>query len=79
MPANRSPGPDGYTLEFFRAAWGVVCEQMIGVVQKFFVTGKLLRDINATLFTLVPKCQQPNMVTDIRLISCCNTIYKRVA
>ncbi|KAL0406576.1 UNVERIFIED_CONTAM: hypothetical protein Slati_3971500 [Sesamum latifolium] len=42
----------------------------------FFTMGKLLKQVNATLLTLIPKVAAPSSVGDYRLISCCNVLYK---
>lgn len=79
LPLNKAPGPDGYTVEFYRAAYKVVAYQVITAIQEFFTTGRLLKKINATANILVPKCPHPSKVTDFRPISCCNTIYKLIS
>ncbi|XP_074305630.1 uncharacterized protein LOC141640850 [Silene latifolia] len=55
IPDIKSPGPDGYTSKFFKDAWGVIGGDVITAVQDFFTHKKLLRKINATTLTLVPK------------------------
>ncbi|KAL0446005.1 UNVERIFIED_CONTAM: LINE-1 reverse transcriptase [Sesamum latifolium] len=37
---------------------------------------RLLKQVNATLLTLIPKVRSPNLVADFRPISCCNVLYK---
>ncbi|KAL2240951.1 UNVERIFIED_CONTAM: hypothetical protein Sindi_0736300 [Sesamum indicum] len=48
-------------------------------VLDFFSTGRLLKQINNTLLTLIPKVHSPMSVADFRLISCCNVLYKILA
>ncbi|KAL0297680.1 UNVERIFIED_CONTAM: LINE-1 reverse transcriptase [Sesamum radiatum] len=73
---DSAPGPDGYTAGFFKASWPVVGKEISEAVSEFFRTGKLLKQVNATLLVLIPKVQMPSQVSDFRPISCCNVIYK---
>ncbi|KAL0451197.1 UNVERIFIED_CONTAM: Retrovirus-related Pol polyprotein from type-2 retrotransposable element R2DM [Sesamum latifolium] len=61
---------------FFKAAWPIIGDEVTKAVQDFFASGKLLRQINATLITLIPKVASPAVVGEFRPISCCNVIYK---
>ena len=76
MPANKAPGPDGYPAEFYRAAWPIIVSDFITAVQSFFLYGFLLKGVNATILTLVPKIQGAETMKDFRPISCCNILYK---
>ncbi|KAL0292813.1 UNVERIFIED_CONTAM: Retrovirus-related Pol polyprotein from type-2 retrotransposable element R2DM [Sesamum radiatum] len=73
-----APGPDGYTSLFYKAAWPVIGRDVCEAVKEFFVSGRLLKQINATTLTLIPKVQMPSQVSDYRPISCCNVIYKAI-
>ncbi|XP_010431231.1 PREDICTED: uncharacterized protein LOC104715533 [Camelina sativa] len=55
MPTNKTPGPDGFTGEFYRAAWDILGNDIIEAVQEFFRSGKLLKQLNATALSLIPK------------------------
>ncbi|XP_013658199.2 uncharacterized protein LOC106362919 [Brassica napus] len=55
MPLNKSPGPDGYSVEFLRASWDIVREDITCAVKEFFRNGKLLKDMNITAIALIPK------------------------
>jgi hypothetical protein len=76
MPSNKAPGPDGYTAEFFKASWPIVGEEVMDAIKGFFTSGKLLKEVNATILTLVPKKANPSAMGDFRPIACCNVIYK---
>ncbi|KAL0286161.1 UNVERIFIED_CONTAM: hypothetical protein Sradi_7155500 [Sesamum radiatum] len=72
----KAPGPDGYSSGFFKAAWPIVGEEVTRAVLEFFQTGRLLKQVNATLISLIPKVANPTTVTEFRPISCCNVLYK---
>ncbi|KAL0283664.1 UNVERIFIED_CONTAM: Retrovirus-related Pol polyprotein from type-2 retrotransposable element R2DM [Sesamum radiatum] len=73
---DKAPGPDGFSSGFFKAAWPVVGEEVSKAIRDFFKTGRLLKQLNATLLTLIPKVRNPQSVAEFRPISCCNVIYK---
>ncbi|XP_074304499.1 uncharacterized protein LOC141639227 [Silene latifolia] len=79
IDANKSPGPDGYSSGFFKDAWDTIHDSFITAILDFFKTGKLLKEVNSTLITLIPKGTSPNTVMDYRPISCCTTIYKTIS
>ncbi|XP_074305237.1 uncharacterized protein LOC141640287 [Silene latifolia] len=79
IPGNKSPGPDGYTSQFYKDAWDIVGNDVLCAVKDFFLTGKLLKQLNTTTLTLIPKIDNPASVLDFRPIACCNTLYKCLA
>lgn len=79
MPRGKSPGPDGFTTEFFLTAWSIVGTDVENAVNYFFRTGYMPRIINSAAVALVPKVQNPTSMRDFRPISCCNTIYKCIS
>ncbi|KAL0455549.1 UNVERIFIED_CONTAM: LINE-1 reverse transcriptase [Sesamum latifolium] len=76
---DKTPGPDGFSSRFYKAAWPVIGDEVTRAVQDFFVTGKLLKQINSTLLSLIPKVVSPVTVSDFRPISCCNVLYKIIS
>ncbi|KAL9363701.1 hypothetical protein Peur_041574 [Populus x canadensis] len=52
---HKSPGPDGYSSFFLKKSWDVVGQDLCVVVQDFFQSGQLLKQINHSIITLVPK------------------------
>ena len=76
MPKGKSPGPDGLPAEFFQNSWNHLGSELTNVILGFLNGGKILKEINNTFITLIPKIDNPLHVSDFRPISLCNTIYK---
>ncbi|XP_074314070.1 uncharacterized protein LOC141649275 [Silene latifolia] len=55
IDVNKSPGPDGLSSGFFRQAWSIIKLEFVKAIQDFFRTGKLLKEVNATIFHLFLK------------------------
>ncbi|XP_074288534.1 uncharacterized protein LOC141613690 [Silene latifolia] len=79
IPGNKTPGPDGYSSQFFKENWEIVGGDIINVVQNVFRSGKVLKQCNNTILTLIPKVVVPESVLQFRPIACCNTVYKFVS
>lgn len=79
MPANKAPGPDGFSAEFYRASWPIIKQDFVVAVQSFFMYGLLPRGVNATILTLIPKHVDAKEIKDYRPISCCNILYKVIS
>ncbi|KAL0292976.1 UNVERIFIED_CONTAM: hypothetical protein Sradi_6962600 [Sesamum radiatum] len=75
---DKAPGPDGYSSGFYKAAWSVIGEEIMVAVEEFFLHGRLLKQVNATLLAFIPKVKNPVTVADFRPISCYNVIYKAI-
>ncbi|XP_062112572.1 uncharacterized protein LOC133823736 [Humulus lupulus] len=58
IPSNKSPGPDGFSSFFFQDNWEVVGNTVCEAVISFLHTGKLLKEINSTTLTLIPKAKR---------------------
>ncbi|XP_010666883.1 uncharacterized protein LOC104884000 [Beta vulgaris subsp. vulgaris] len=76
IPDDKSPGADGFNSKFYKHCWEYVGDEVTEAIQDFFRTGKLLKAINITTLTLIPKVKSPENVTEFRPIACCNTLYK---
>ena len=76
---DKAPGPDGFSSCFFKKAWNVIGGDFCAAVRDFFVSGALLKQINHSIITLIPKSANTTSASDFRPISCCNVIYKVIA
>nr|GEY59397.1 putative RNA-directed DNA polymerase, eukaryota, reverse transcriptase zinc-binding domain protein [Tanacetum cinerariifolium] len=75
---NKSPGPDGFTFEFFRKFWLVVGPDFCIVVKWFFDHGVFATGCNFFFVTLIPKTLDPKLVSEFRPISLIGSLYKVV-
>ncbi|GKF89094.1 RNA-directed DNA polymerase, eukaryota, reverse transcriptase zinc-binding domain protein, partial [Tanacetum coccineum] len=76
---NKASGLDGFSSQFFKVSWSVVGDDVCKAVRDFFSNGKLLKEINPTIISLVPKVASPSKVSDYRPIACCNVVYKIIS
>lgn len=60
---TESPGPDGFGSGFFRELWYVVGETVTDAVLEFIRTGKMLKQLNSTILTLIPKVSEPDVAS----------------
>nr|GEW33459.1 RNA-directed DNA polymerase, eukaryota, reverse transcriptase zinc-binding domain protein [Tanacetum cinerariifolium] len=55
--SDKTPGPDGFTLDFFKKYWSIVGNDVILTVKEFFFTGSIPNGCNPSFITLIPKCK----------------------
>lgn len=79
MPGSKTPGPDGYTVEFFKETWAIIGDDVTAAVQSFFILGFLPKGLNSTILALIPKKIEAKEMKDYRPISCCNVLYKVIS
>ncbi|XP_019237733.1 PREDICTED: uncharacterized protein LOC109217895 [Nicotiana attenuata] len=79
IDVNKSPGPDGYGSGFYRKAWSIIGKDVTAAILEFMENGKLLRQVNSTVISLIPKVLVPEFASQFRPISCCNVIYKCIS
>ncbi|KAL2237719.1 UNVERIFIED_CONTAM: hypothetical protein Sindi_0963600 [Sesamum indicum] len=73
---DKAPGPDGFSAGFYKAAWSIIGREVTKAILEFFHNGRLFKQINSTVISLIPKVHNPLSVSDFRHISGCNVLYK---
>ncbi|GJU77185.1 RNA-directed DNA polymerase, eukaryota [Tanacetum coccineum] len=76
---NKSPGPDGFSFEFYRKYWSFIDQDIFMAVKYFFTNGCFPRGCNSSFIALIPKIQDAKFVKDFRSISLIGSIYKIIA
>jgi hypothetical protein len=79
MPKGKSPGPDGFTVDFYQACWLVIKNEVWEVVEDSRKYKKFLPAFNATFLTLIPKEDKVENPNKFCPISLCNVIYKLIS
>ena len=79
MPMDKAPGPDGFTVAFYRTHWEVIKKDYIRMAKNFFAKCKLGSSIKASHLALIPKDPNPQSFDRFRPISLCNVSYKIIS
>jgi len=78
MHPSKAPGPDGFTLLFFQQFWDVMGKDVCRVVLSVLHGDPMPAHLNHTNVVLIPKTSYPSNLTNFRLISLCNMVYKLI-
>eukprot|EP00253_Pinus_taeda_P034418 PITA_34418 len=76
---DRSPGPDGWKIEFYIAFYDLISNDLLRVIEECRVTGTMYNAINSTFIALIPKSDSPSSFDDYRPISLCNVLYNIIS
>eukprot|EP00253_Pinus_taeda_P010189 PITA_10189 len=79
MAKEKSPGPDGWTIELFLHFFELIGAEITDVVEESRKKGEVYSPFNATFIALIPKKEVPETYEDFKPISLCNSIYKIIA
>ncbi|KAM2061388.1 hypothetical protein ACFX1T_046455 [Malus domestica] len=76
MHFSKSPSPDGMPLVFFQKFWDIVDLDVMNVMLSFLSLGKILKKINFTYVTLIPKVNKPKEMGHVQPIILSNVLHK---
>ena len=79
MHPTKAPGPNCMSPIFYQQYWEIVGSEVIKCVLDSLNSGVLPCGINDTYICLIPKVKSPQKITEYRLISLCNVIYKLIS
>jgi hypothetical protein len=64
---DKSPGPDGWTVEFFLSFFELVGQDLLDMVEETRIRGEVISSINSTFLALIPKVNNPSAFSDFVL------------
>lgn len=75
----KSPGPDGFGMEFYRSCWDIIKADLLRVFSDFHANGKLVKGCNTSYIVLIPKKEGVSLLNHFRPISLICSLYKILA
>eukprot|EP00253_Pinus_taeda_P036193 PITA_36193 len=79
MPSDKAPGPDGFTINFYKACWNIVKQDIWEIVEDSRRSKTILKSLNSTFIALVPKVEEANSTEKFRPIALCNVICRIIS
>eukprot|EP00253_Pinus_taeda_P024741 PITA_24741 len=78
MQQDKAPGPDGFTVAFYRNHWETIKKDFVRMVKNVFQNHKMGENTKSSHIALIPKEMNPLSFDIFRPISLCNVSYKIV-
>eukprot|EP00253_Pinus_taeda_P030366 PITA_30366 len=79
MPNGKAPGPNGFTIDFYKACWEIIKTEVWEVVEDSRCSSSILKSFNSAFITLIPKEEEANTPSKFRPIALCNVLYKIIS
>lgn len=79
LSKDKSPGLDGWSIEFYLALFELIGIDLLRVVEESRASGRLETTIISTFIALIPKLGNLTTFDEFHPISLCNCLYKIIA
>ncbi|GAU31848.1 hypothetical protein TSUD_114590 [Trifolium subterraneum] len=79
MHPDKSPGSYGFNPAFYQRFWEQCSDDIFSVASTWLERGYFPTSLNETNICLIPKCDNPTSMKDLRPISLCNVLYKMIS
>jgi hypothetical protein len=79
LQKDKIQGPYGWPMELYFGFYELIEEDLLRVVEKSKVSGRVLVDLNTTFMELIPKKDDSKTLEAFKPISLCNSIYKSIS
>jgi hypothetical protein len=76
MKHNKSPGPDGFPIEFYQVFWDLIKTDLMALFRDFHEGHLPLFSLNFGILTLIPKLKEVKMIQQYRPICMLNVSFK---
>eukprot|EP00253_Pinus_taeda_P002158 PITA_02158 len=79
MQNGKAPSPNGFNVDFFKTCWNIVKHDILKVVQGSKLNRTILKVLNTSLISLIPKQDNAQNLDRFRLIALCNVVYNIIS
>ena len=79
MQNGKALGPDGFNVDFFKACWNIVKQDILNVVEDSRLNRTVLKVLNTSFISLIPKQESAQTPDKYRPIALCNVVYKIIS
>eukprot|EP00253_Pinus_taeda_P028731 PITA_28731 len=76
---GKATGPNGFNVDFFKACWNVVKHDILDVVEDSKRSRSILKALNISFISLIPKQDSALTPDKFRPIALCNVVYKIIS
>ena len=73
---DKAPGPNGFTLHFYRKCWEIIKKYLLRMIKYVQTTCKIGGATNTSFLALIPKDKNASSFDRFLPISLCNVSYK---
>jgi len=79
LPAEKAPGPDGFTGTFYKRCWQIIKKDVMDAVNCFYhLQAGPLEHLNGANIVLIPKLQVSEYAKDFRPVSLVHSFAKLI-
>lgn len=79
IPNDKAPGPNCFTINFYKACWEIVKTKVWEVVEDSQRSASILKSLNSAFLALIPKEEEANTPSKFHPIVLCNVVYKIIS
>lgn len=76
---DKAPGPDGFTMQFFKECWSILKNDLMLTIQNFHQNEIFEKSFNATFIALITKKPGVEELKDLWPISLLGEVYKIIS
>lgn len=79
MQNGKALGPNGFNVDFFKACWNIVKQDILNVVEDSRLNITILKVLNTSFISFIPKQDIAQTLDKFRPIFLCNLVYKIIS